>query len=277
MIRDYARLDYDGQIHHTHFRRAGNGPPLILLHPSPMSSAFMTPLIERIQDMATVYAPDTPGYGASDPLPEPGADLSPYVDWLRRFLASRGLSRAGIYGSATGAQIAIEFARKHPQMAQFVVLDNAVHFNDEERSRIVEDYFPDLSPRPDGAHLQSAWEMSGKLYQYFPWFDQREESKVSDVQAPVGLVHATAMAYLVAGPDYDRAYRAAFNNEDANNVLALSQPTRILRWKGSILRKYADRLDDFKWPAHIEMIHCEASPDARYEALTNIIAELLEM
>ena len=133
----------------------------------------MVPLIELFQDKVTVYAPDTPGYGASDALPDPGDDLSGYVDWLRGFLESQKLSSAGIYGSATGAQIAIQFARKFPEMTNYVVLDNAVHFTDDERARIMKDYFPDMEPRPDGSHLQKAWDMSGKLYQYFPWFDQR--------------------------------------------------------------------------------------------------------
>jgi hypothetical protein len=82
------------------------------------------------------------------------------------------------------------------------------------------------------------------------------------------------MSYLVAGTDYDRAYRAAFRNEDACRVQTITRPTRILRWKGSILRRYADRLDDFEWPDHIKMVHCEASPEARYDALTDIIAEM---
>jgi pimeloyl-ACP methyl ester carboxylesterase len=274
MLKNYACLDYDGQVQQTHYRFSGSGAPLILLHPSPLSSAFMAPLIKLFEGLATVLAPDTPGYGASDPLSEPGEDLSAYVDWLRRFLQSQDLSSAGIYGSATGAQIAIQFARTYPEMADYIVLDNAVHFTDAERQRIMKDYFPDMTPRSDGSHFQLAWDMSSKLYQYFPWFDQSDDCKVSDASPPVELVHGTAMSYLVAGTDYDRAYRAAFNNEDARNVQAITKPTRILRWQGSILRRYADRLDDFEWPDHIRMVHCEASIEARYEALTNIIAEL---
>ena len=274
ILKKYAGLDYDGQIQQTHYRSSGSGSALILLHPSPLSSAFMSPLIKLFEGMVWVLAPDTPGYGASDPLPEPGRDLSAYVDWLRRFMHSQGLSSAGIFGSATGAQIAIQFARTFPEMADYVVLDNAVHFEDEERKRIMEDYFPDLTPQTDGSHFQTAWDMSAKLYQYFPWFDQTEDCKVSDTAPPLELVHGTAMSYLVAGADYDRAYRAAFNNEDARNVQAITRPTRIVRWQGGILRRYADRLDDFEWPDHIHMVHCEASPEARYDALTNIIAEL---
>ena len=133
ILKDYANLSYGEQVQQTHFRRAGNGPPLILLHPSPLSSAFMVPLIELLENRVSVWSPDTPGYGASDPLPEPPRDLSGYVDWLARFMDSQGLDSAGIYGSATGAQIAIQFARRHPERAGFLVLENAVHFSDADR------------------------------------------------------------------------------------------------------------------------------------------------
>jgi pimeloyl-ACP methyl ester carboxylesterase len=273
-MKYYANLDYGGVIQQTHFRSSGSGSPLLLLHPSPLSSAFMEPLVGLFEGMARVYAPDTPGYGASDPLPDPGEDLMAYVEWLRRFMMSQDITSSGIYGSATGAQIAIQFARTFPEMTDYVVLDNAVHFTDEERMKIMALYFPDMSPRGDGSHLQQAWEMSSKLYQYFPWFDQSEKSKVSDLEPPVELVHATALSYLVAGTDYDRAYRAAFNNEDARNIQAIKRPVRIIRWQGSILRRYADRLDHFTWPENIQMVHCDSTLESRYAALKNVIQEL---
>jgi len=275
ILRQYANLEYPGQTLQTHYRASGSGKPLILLHPSPLSSAFMKPLIELFDSQVSVYAPDTPGYGASDPLPEPAGDLGPYVEWLRRFLLSLGLSSTGIYGSATGAQIAIQFARTHPDMTDYVVLENAVHFSDEDRRRIMADYFPDMTPRADGSHLQLAWEMSTRLFQRFPWFDSSEEARISDALPPVELVHGTAMSYLGAGVDYAMAYRAAFNNEDAANLQAITRPTRVVRWKGSILRRYANRLDSFDWPENIRMVHSDELPESRYESLTNIIAELV--
>jgi len=235
----------------------------------------MTPLIELLMPMTEVFSPDTPGYGASDPLPSPPADLAGYVAWLKRFLESQELASAGIYGSATGAQIAIQFARTHPEMTDFVVLENAVHFTDEDRQRIMRDYFPDMTPRADGSHFRLAWEMSSELFRRFPWFDGSDGARVSDLDPPVALVHATAMSYLVAGEDYARAYRAAFNNEDARNLQAIEKPTRVMRWQGSILRRYADRLDGFEWPENIRMVHCEASQEARFRVLEGTIAELI--
>jgi pimeloyl-ACP methyl ester carboxylesterase len=263
-----------GVNHQTHYRTAGSGPPLILLHPSPMSSAFMLPLIELLHDQVTVLAPDTPGYGLSDPLPVATDELSPYVEWLAAFVRSHQFKSVGVYGSATGAQIAIQFARTHPELTEYLVLDNAVHFLAEEREEILANYFPDMSVKEDGSHLHTAWQMSSSLFTHFPWFDRREESRIADSPAPAALVHATALAYLNAGENYHQAYRAAFLNEDGRNMQAIKRPTHVIRWDGSILKKYADRLDDFDWPEHIRMVQCDASVESRYVSIRSSVAAL---
>lgn len=274
ILKSYANLGFGGQAAQTHYRKAGEGPPLIMLHPSPLSSAFMIPLMELLEGMATVYAPDTPGYGQSDPLPEAPDDLDGYVAWLAQLLDALQLPRIGLYGSATGAQIAIQFARAHPEKLSYLVLENAVHFADEERDWILSEYFPSLEPAADGSHLARAWEMADSLFRRFPWFDDSEDAAVAGPNPPVSLVHGVAMGYLVAGADYDRAYRAAFMNERAENMQALEVPTYVIRWPGSILRPYADRLDDFDWPEHIQMVRCGPSPDERLAALQDLVSQL---
>ena len=265
--RNYAALSYGGSNHQTHFRSAGSGAPVITLHPSPLSSRFLVPIIDLLKDSATVIAPDTPGYGASDPLPTSEEGLGPYVEWLAQFIQSQGLKSAGLYGSATGAQIAIEFARSHPEMTDFLVLDNAVHFTADQRDKIMGGYFPDITPMEDGSHLQTAWQVAQGLYTYFPWYEQREENRISKVEPPLELLQQTALAYFEAGEDYARAYRAAFLNEDARNVQAVTVPASIIRWEGSILRQYADQLDAFDWPENIQMVSCGPSPQERFETI----------
>ena len=275
MQKHYATFNFQGAQVQTHYRKAGEGPALLMLHPSPLSSAFMVPLMELLQDQVCAIAPDTPGYGSSDPMPEPGEDLAPYVDWLCHFQDALGVQSSGVYGSATGAQIAIQFARTHPKRVDYVVLENAVHFSDEERDWILKDYFPDMTPKADGSHFMLAWEMAASLFKRFPWFDQRDEAVVSDVDVHTGIIHATAMAYLAAGSDYARAYKAAFENEDARNLQQITRPTRVIRWDGSILRNYAARLDDFDWPENIRMVRCEAPAEARFQAIKDSVQELL--
>lgn len=266
----YSDTALAGGTIQTHYRTAGEGAPLIVLHPSPMSSAFMVPVIDAVSDRCRVLAPDTPGYGATEALPEPGEDLSPYVDWLRAFVDAQGLDRFVLYGSATGAQIAIEFAHAHPERLNHLVLDNAVHFTDAERAEILARYFPDIAPREDGSHLADTWSMAKGLFRGFPWY---EEPEAPLPEPPLSVVQATALAYLLAGEDYARAYRAAFNNERAERMQSLTVPTTILRWAGSLLREQADRLDDFDWPEHITMKHSVAGPEARYASLREAVME----
>lgn len=273
ILKNYANLA-TGQ---THYRRSGSGQPIVLLHASPMSSELMLPAIELLHDVADVIAPDTPGYGQSDALPqdllEADADLSPYVDWLLSFIDELGLEKIALYGSATGAQIAIEFARTYPNRLDFVVLDNAAHFNDQERSEIMRSYFPSIEPKADGSHLQNVWDMAAAVFQWFPWYQQDEAHRVSSVNMPPAAVHSVAMAYLSAGEDYAQAYRRAFANERAERVLEISAETtvHILRSQGSILKQYSDRFDDYQWPDHIKMLLCEGGANERYAAIKELV------
>ena len=249
---------------------------MVMLHPSPMSSAFLEPVMTHLEDLVSMVAADTPGYGQSDPLPVGGDGLSPYLDWLELFLDAMGLERTGLYGSATGAQIAIEFAKRRPERCKWLVLENAVHFTDEERAEIMANYFPDITPRADGSHLATAWAMSDGLFRQFPWFSQRPEDRVKGPGPPPGFVHATVLAYLTAGPDYDRAYRAAFNNEKAERLAEVPVPTAVMRWGGSLLKKQADRFDDYPWPEHIRMVHSGPSPEERFAALREAVKTLAQ-
>lgn len=269
--RAYADTPLAGGTIQTHYRAAGAGAALLLLHPSPLSSAFMAPLMEELAGAGRLVAPDTPGYGASDPLPGRPPDLAPYTDWLAAFLDALGLRAAGIYGSATGAQIAIEFARRHPERTCFLVLDNAVHFGDQEREAMLERYFPDLAPRADGSHLALAWHMADALFRRFPWYLEEghpdADPAPGGAEPPVALVHATAMGYLQAGAEYALAYRAAFRNERAERLAGVPVPVTVIRWQGSILRRYAERLDGFDWPDHIRMAPCGPSTEERWAAI----------
>ena len=269
----YADLDY-GQ---THFRRAGAGKPVVVLHASPMSSALMVPLMNVLAEHSDVIAPDTPGYGQSDPLPEArleaAEDLTPYVEWLNSFLDSLELTTIRLYGSATGAQIAIEFARAYPERVDCLVLDNAAHFEPAERAEITQYYFPGITPEADGSHLQDVWKMAYGVFKWFPWYAQDKDHQVSEAEPPAEAVHATALAYLAAGQDYAQAYKRAFKNEDASRVQSITVPVKVIRWSGSVIREYADRFDQFEWPSNIEMCHVDGDMQNRYLAVSNIIKE----
>jgi hypothetical protein len=89
------------------------------------------------------------------------------------------------------------------------------------------------------------------------------------------VIHAITMAYQQAGPDYARAYRAAFRNEDARRVRGIGKPVAVIRWAGSILKPYSDRYDAFDWPAHVRMVHCGPTQEERLAAIADAVSGLV--
>jgi len=269
ILKSYANLSY-GQ---THYRQANQEHDhiIVLLHASPMSSEFMQPLMNELQGEFRVISPDTPGYGASDSLsPEAlsaADDLSPYVAWLKEFTDSLKLTKFVLYGSATGAQLAIEFARMYPESLHKVILDNAAHFEAFEREDILTKYFPSLKPQSDGSHFLCAWRMAQGVSQWFPWYQQDEEHRIGDSVMPPALLHRVALAYLIAGESYDQAYRRAFANEDARRVQAVSVPVTVIRWNRSALKKFTDRYDRFHWSNNVHMAFCDGPTENRFRAI----------
>jgi hypothetical protein len=175
---------------------------------------------------------------------------------------------------ATGAQLAIEYGKAYPKNTRGLILDNAAWFYDSERDAIMESYFPDISPQEDGSHLQLVWKMATQVYRYFPWYDRSSPVKNS-VKIPLSVVQQTALDYLTAGTEYDRAYRAAFLNERPEQLRGLSIPTRLMRWQDSMLKDYTDRLDGADLPANIKMCPAGAGKDNRLSTLEQVLAELL--
>ncbi len=254
---------------YLHYRMAGKvgGLPLVLLHPSPRSSAMFEPMMRLLQDDFYLVAPDTPGYGGSDPLPTNPTGINDYLPSLRALLLQAAGPRFMLYGSATGAQLAIAYANLHPGDVAHLFLDNAAHFDPAERQRIVDDYFPDLTPNDDGVHLQRAWHMALQMTQFFPWFLNDEAHRISQRIPTPAEVQMLAMEFLAAGPHYDRAYRAAFEHERAQNVQALRVPTTIFRWSGSVLLRHIDNLLAHKLPANIKVVETPLAMSERYATM----------
>ena len=80
-----------------------------------------------------------------------------------------------------------------------------------------------------------------------------------------------ALNYLRAGPDYDRAYRAAFANEKITQLRPVSVPTYIVRWEGGILKPYTDRFDSVTWPDHFTMLRCGPTREDRMDAILETV------
>lgn len=259
-------ITVDGQC--VHMRIAGEGPPMLLLHASPSSSKMMIPLMGQLSSHFQVIAPDTPGYGLSQPLTLDLKEMKDYAAFLHKVLDQLGLKKISLYGSATGAQIAIRFALMYPERIEHLYLDNSAHFTESQRNNILEKYFPVLEPSHDGSHLLKLWTMVRDMFVFFPWCEAKEAFRLQSPFPPVNVLHAVSMDFLQASGEYSRAYQAAFHHEQAQYVQALKVPTTIFDWEGSIVKPYIDQLLDFDFADNIKVLRIPPNPQNRTELMS---------
>ena len=142
----------EGQIH---YRRAGQGMPLVLLHQVPSSSwmweALMEPLARRGY---TAVAFDLPGYGMSDP-PVNQPDLAYYARRIAESAASMGFDRYGVVGHHTGGSVAMQLAIDHPDRVPGLVAYGLALLDEEFAQRLATEQPPQYDA--DGLAITKFW------------------------------------------------------------------------------------------------------------------------
>lgn len=192
----------------VHYRRAGSGPPLVLLHASPSSSRVQVPLIEAWAHRFTVIALDTPGFGLSEPLPGADVEIADLAEALAETLDALDLGRVLLYGRHTGGSIAVEFARRHPQRAAFVLTDGYTITPQLPSATYLEAYLPPIVPRWDGGHLLWLWHRYREQFVFWPWNNPAGERADTDLPALADLQRGV-VEFLEAGSGYASVYAAA--------------------------------------------------------------------
>ena len=115
---------------HIAFRRAGDGPPLLLLHGFPQTNMMWHRIAPALADHFTVIAADLRGYGDSS-TPESAPDHAPYAKRamaadMVRLMTALGYDRFMVAGHDRGGRVAHRMARDHADRVQRIaVLDIA--------------------------------------------------------------------------------------------------------------------------------------------------------
>jgi pimeloyl-ACP methyl ester carboxylesterase len=194
----------------VHLRRAGSGPPALLLHESPRSSAVLADVVEALAPRFTAIALDTPGYGLSDPLPLDRPEVADYAAAALEAADALGLERFALYGARTGAATAWELARLAPARVAGLVVDALPLFTDAESAELLERFLPPLVPDPYGTHLVWLWNRWRDQHLFFPWYDRRLETRLDADLPPARELHDGVLDVLRGASGYGLAPAAAF-------------------------------------------------------------------
>lgn len=114
-----------GQLHLTTGYPSGGGfderSPLLCIHPASSNGRWYQHVLPEFGKDRSVYAPDLPGYGQSDPI---GIELglTDHIAGLGDFLDSMRLRTIDVMGTQLGAEVAVALATQRPQQIRRVIL-----------------------------------------------------------------------------------------------------------------------------------------------------------
>jgi haloalkane dehalogenase len=227
----------------VHYRKCGKGPPLLMVHQSPRSSAEYEELMRAWGNEFTCIAPDTPGFGQSDPLAPEWPDISDYADAVVEFARALGLKQTAAYGFHSGGIILVTALKRHPQLFSGLAVGGYAVWTPDEMRIFGERYLPPFLPSLYGEHLPWLWHRIMEQSWFFPWFDVREAARLPGAHDDPAATHAIVMEMLDAGNAYAKGYGAVLRApRDIPPVDSVTPPVLISAYDGDPLQAHIDRL-----------------------------------
>ncbi|MBY0306833.1 MAG: alpha/beta fold hydrolase [Sphingomonas sp.] len=237
----------------VHLRRCGAGPTLLMVHQSPRSSAEYEALMREWGAHFTCIAPDTPGFGQSDPLAGDKPSIDDFADAIVELIVALGLARVAAYGFHSGGIILVSALKRHPERFSCLAVGGYAIWTPEEMALFGEHYLPAFEPSAYGEHLTWLWNRMLEQSWFFPWFDVRPEARLSVAHADVVRVDAAVREMLDSGAAYRAGYGAVLRApRDIPSVDAVTPPVLITAYGGDPLQPHIDRLGPMPqgWSAH---------------------------
>ncbi len=196
----------------VHFVRMGNGPPVVLLHASPCSAKVMAPLQALWAPHFSTFAFDLPGFGLSDPPPGETVETWQLADIIAGAIRGLGLEQVAAYGRHTGAGVAVEMAKRHPDLVSMALTDGFPVFSQPYDEARLATYLPPIEPSWEGGHLVWTWFRYREQHIFWPW-DRAEVEHRSDCDVPdLDFLHRGVVELLEAGDNYRKVYASAFRH-----------------------------------------------------------------
>ena len=252
----------EGQVHYRTTGTVGgiHGRVLWMIHASPSSSVQLVPLMQALGEGRRVIAPDTLGNGDSVRPEPPDPDATYYADATLRAMDAFALREVDVYGSHTGAHIAIEVAITAPQRVRRLVLDGIGMFDADTKARLLDRYAPRVNIDVVGSQIHWAWHFVRDQAWFFPYFERdADHNRGLGAPSPQAL-HTTTVEVLKAIDTYHLAYHAAFAHRDRERLPLISAPTLVIADKTDPLRAGVTEAAALVPGARSEILAGESTP-----------------
>ena len=150
------------------------------------------------------------GNGLSDPMPLASPEMSDYASVMLRYMRSRGIDRYAVYGSHTGAHIAVEMAIAAPDTVVGLVLDGVALMTPNERGAFLDNYAPVVQPDMTGGQFHWAWNFVRDQMFFYPYYKRDRDHLRPTGVLDARWLHELTVDVLMNLETYHKAYHAVF-------------------------------------------------------------------
>ena len=264
----------DTSLGQMHYREAGAGAPVVLFHRTPSSSASYQRVLPLLGKSYLALAPDTPGFGMSDPLLEPpGKTMAPYVQAAVEFLDAKGIQRATIVGHSTGGAIGMHLAADHPERVERLVVASYTGPSTQEE---IDELFAVLR---DG--ISPNWgepivlDASGGFLEAYPLPQLR--LLLSEFDDPEHFI-VELIAHLQGLPNYDWPFSAVLALPGpVARFPEISSPVLFINARSSLGYPFAKRAHErFPGSSYVEIAGTSEYPMQNPQAFADVLTTFME-
>ena len=225
-----------GQVH---YRTAGEGRPVALIHPSPGSSKQLEGLVAALAETPMrVVAPDTLGNGDSSPAAVPAPDMFHLAEAAFRALDQILPGPFDLYGSHTGASIAMEIAIAHPDRVRRLVIDGMGLYAVDQQAEILQRYAREITPDLEGTQLMKIWHFCRDQFLFWPYYNRSAAGRLPNGLPDADTLHDFVVEVLKATRSYHQSYRAAFRHPKRDRLPLLRLPVLVVCSPSDMLHEY---------------------------------------
>jgi len=208
---DSVRYDYlqtpSGRVH---VRRVGRGSKtLMMFHSAPGSAEPLELLMKQLAKGRTVVACDYLGNGDSEKA-QGAVDIVSMANNAIEIAQALSLNNLDLWGTHTGALVALEFAIRQPNRVNRIILEAPPLLDASFTDDILANYLPPLQADRWGTHMLRAWNMRRDMFLFWPWYRQSRRAARSLGIPDLQTLHAWTVGLLKSGYTYHLTYAAAF-------------------------------------------------------------------
>jgi pimeloyl-ACP methyl ester carboxylesterase len=166
------------------------------------------------------------GNGRSD-KPNRPATIENFAQEALEVCDALGFERFDIWGSHTGASVALEVALRRPSQVGKIILEAPVLVSENFVHDLLERFRIPLEPRPWGSHLLDAWNWRKDLFQFWPWYEvTRSAVRSLGLPRPKDL-HLFVLGIIESGSSFSGSFNAAFSYDMRQKLPLLECPALV--------------------------------------------------